>query len=41
MQWAGKTFVLNLHLELAKIAIPPELHFKFEFPGPDSFKIYI
>ena len=41
MHWAEKIFSLNLHLELVKIAIPLELHFKFEFPGLDSFKIYI
>lgn len=29
MHQAEKIFGLNLHLELIKIAIPPEMHFKF------------
>lgn len=41
MHWAEEIFNLNLHLELVKIAISLELHFKLEFPGLDSFKIYI
>ena len=41
MHCAGEIFNLNLHLELVKIAISLELHFKLEFPGLDSFKTYI